>query len=110
MGSFEVYAWSPTWGFYKLNTAPIAAVPGKLSYTIPWTVTEPQSSDYRLRVWYRNGERRLPHLRRLRRVFTIAPLTPAVSAPNGGEHLGQNGTSDVTWTLDHAVSVGSFEV
>ena len=47
--------------------------------------------------------RRLPHQRRLRHVFTIAPLTSAVSTPNGGETLGQNGTSDVTWAPRHAV-------
>ena len=82
-----------------------------LSYTIPWTVTEPQSGDYRLRVWYRDGERRLPSPTTTPTTSSRSPpLTPAVSAPNGGETSARHAPTTSPGPSTTPSDVGSFEV
>ncbi len=109
-GYFDVWVYSPTTSWYQLNGAPIAAVPGRLSYSMPWTVAQPPASDYRIRVWYRDAGGNGVVMDDSNAVFTISALTLTVTAPNGGESHLLGSATDVTWTLPGAVSTGSFEV
>ena len=54
-GSFDVWVYSPTTSWYKLNSAPVAAVAGQANYVFAWTVAEPPAADYKMRVWYVNA-------------------------------------------------------
>ena len=55
VGSFDVWAWSPSTSWYQLNGLPVVAVPGETDYSLPWTVAEPPAGDYTIRVWYRDA-------------------------------------------------------
>ena len=51
-GSFDVWVYSPTTSWYKLNSSPVAPVAGQVNYTFAWTVAQPPATDYKIRVWY----------------------------------------------------------
>ena len=109
-GSFDVYVWSPTKGTVKLNSSPIAVDSSKTSYSFDWTVTQALSSDYKVRVWYRDAGGNVALADDSDATFAIAAPQPTVTAPNGGEQLPSGSPTSVTWTVPKALSVGSFDL
>jgi peptidoglycan/xylan/chitin deacetylase (PgdA/CDA1 family) len=110
VGSFDVWAWSPSTSWFQLNSSPVAAVPGRKDYSFAWSVVQPLASDYKLRVWYRDAGGNGVVMDDSNATFTIAVPGLAVTAPNGGESLAVGTTPDVTWSLPVAVDAGSFDV
>ena len=110
VGYFDVYVWSPTQGTTKLNASPIAAEAGKTSYSLPWTVTQARSADWRARVIYYNAQDEVVYTDDSNATFAIVTPQLAVAAPNGGEHLVVGTDTNVTWTLPAALALGSFDV
>jgi FtsP/CotA-like multicopper oxidase with cupredoxin domain len=109
-GSFDVWVWSPTTSWYQLNTAPVTAVAGQMSYTFAWTLAQPPATDYKVRVWYKDAAGNGITFDDSNATFTIGVLTATVTAPNGGETWTLGSQQNVTWTLNSAVSAGSFDV
>ena len=102
-GSFEIWAMSPSTGMYQLAFS-IPANGATTTYNFTWLVTQPYASDYTMRLWYRDGNGNYLAYDDSNATFTIAPAAPIVATPNGGETIGQNGTTNVTWSVNHAVS------
>ena len=111
VGSFDVWAASPSQGAdVKLNAAPIATHGGQTDYQFQWGVAQAPASDYTLRVVLNDG---LGHERvrdESNATFSVVAANVSVTAPNGGESVGLGTQRSVTWSVNHAVGVGSFDV
>ena len=110
VGSFDLQAVSPTQGTYTLNSSPIAAEAGKTDYTFAWTVKEPLGADYKLHLIYRDEAAAQVASDDSDAAFSIVAPVLGVTAPNGGESLTFGAETPVTWTIDHALTTGEFDV
>ena len=111
IGSFDVSAVGPT-GTVKLNDTAIAVVAGQTDYSYGWLVTQQLGAGYTIRVTYNDAAGR-PLTSVDSDAFAIVapvPVVPTVAAPNGGESVGLGTQRPITWTVNHAVGVGSFDV
>ena len=110
VGSFQVWAHSATQGWFQLNLGPIPAVANQTSYSMPWTVLQPAAADYTVRVLYVDGDGLAASSADSSGTFTIGTVAPTVTAPTNGDAFLPLATTNVTWTLSAATSVGSFQV
>ena len=100
---------SGTQGTHPLNGSPIAAQAGKTDYSFAWTVKEPLGADYTLRLIYRDGAaQEVTHADS--GVFAIVAPQLTLTSPLEGASLTFGAQTDVTWTVDHALSAGSFDL
>ena len=73
-------------------------------------VAQLPAGDYKLRVIYNDATPEQVASDDSDAPFTIDAPAVAVTAPNGGEQLTFNHGTTVSWTIDHAVAMGSFDL
>jgi peptidoglycan/xylan/chitin deacetylase (PgdA/CDA1 family) len=110
VGSFDIWVWSPSTSWYQLNTAPITADLAKTDYSFDWTVAQPPAGDYKVRIWYRDGNGTGIAMDESNAAFAVVTPQLAVTSPAGGEDWTLGSQHTATWTLPQAVAVGTFDV
>ncbi len=114
VGEFQVWLVDGA-GNWVSTVGGVAAQTGLTSYSVPWTVSAPARTDYRMDVLYRTDTGAW--------VFQAWDLSDAefaitgtsapvvtVTSPNGSESWANGEVHNLTWSLSSAVDVGEFQV
>ncbi len=114
VGEFQVWLVDGA-GNWVSTVGGVAAQTGLTSYSVPWTVSAPARTDYRMDVLYRTNTGAW--------VFQAWDLSDAefaitgtsapvvtVTSPNGSESWANGEVHNLTWSLSSAVDVGEFQV
>ena len=108
-GRFRIWVYdSRDW--HEVAPASVLVVPGQTDYTFDWVVHQPAGSGYQVRIWYIDGAYNWTSYADSDPFFTIIAPTPTITAPAGGETFTRGDTTTVTWTVDPALTNGSFRI
>ena len=89
----------------------IPATAGKTSYARSWTITQPASTHWRVRVYYYDGSDSELASDASDADFTVTENTQlTVTAPVSGASWSRGATETVSWTTAPTVMTGSFRV
>jgi FtsP/CotA-like multicopper oxidase with cupredoxin domain len=107
-GYFRVWAQSPTLSWWPLSGQ--ISANGATSYTLPWLVSEPAGTDWKVRVYFYADDGTLVGPAASASTFAITSATPTVTAPTGGESFLPGTNQSVLWTMPSGVDTGYFRV
>ena len=113
-GWFDVWVYSPSSGWFKVNQTPVPAVRGRVNYSAAWFADQAPADDYKVRVWYYTSHGTPGAYDDSDAAFALRPLSVRVTEPNDGQTYQRGSLHNLSWDFWHspagAPSSGGFRV